>query len=147
MQSRWVVAVLAGTLFNAVAQEPQPVSQAVVRLEAKDGQTHFHLGDLITLELVFSDPGYIPTPESQKLTPIQRAMQATHPLPGQHVVNSSDYSDLTDTVTITPADGWFQWQGKSGHDYASTTLLTDHEIRIPLVLNQGYVFREPGTTK
>lgn len=136
--------VLLGTLFNAVAQEPKPVSRAEVRLEAKNGQTRFQLGDLITLEVVFSNPGYVPVPESLKLTPIQRATQAAHPLPGEHTVNPTDYGDLADTITITPADGWFQWQGESGHDYSSAGLLTDHEIRVDLVLNQGYVFRKPG---
>jgi hypothetical protein len=115
-----------------------------VRLEAKDGRTHFRLGDLITLELVFSNPGFVPAAEPEPLTPIQRAMRAAHPLPGQHTVNPTDYGDLADAITITPADGWFQWQGKSGHDYLSEELLTDHEIRVALVLNQGYVFRQPG---
>lgn len=141
MQSRWIVVILVGSLFSAAAQEPNPVSQAEVRLEAKDGRTHFQLGDLITLELVFSNPGYVPTPEPQKLTPIQRAM---HLLPGQQTVNSSDYGDLADAITISPADGWFQWQGESGHDYVSTMPLDATGIRVPLVLNQGYVFREPG---
>jgi hypothetical protein len=141
MQSRWTVVVLVGSLFSAAAQRPNPVSQAEVRLEAKDGRTHFQLGDLITLELVFSNPGYVPTPEPQKLIPIQRAM---HLLPGQQTVNSSDYGDLADAITISPADGWFQWQGESGHDYMSTTPLDATGVRVPLVLNQGYVFREPG---
>ena len=139
---------LAGSPTSA-QDSPNPAAGGVdtgplVRLEAKDGRTHFQLGDLITLELVFSNPGYIPIPESQKLTPIQRAMQAAHPLPGQHTVNPLDYGDLADTIAIAPADGWFQWQGKSDHDEIAAYPLTDHEIRVPLVLNQGYVFREPG---
>ena len=115
-----------------------------VRLETKDAQTRFQLGDLITLQLVFTNPGFVPTPQSQPLTPIQRARQAMHPAPGQHIVNPTDYGDLADSVSITPESGWFQWQGKSGHDYFTQELLTDHEIRVDLVLNQGYVFREPG---
>jgi hypothetical protein len=115
-----------------------------VRLEAKDGRTQFQLGDLIPLELVFSNPGFVPTAEAEPLTPIQRAIRAAHPGSGQHTVNATDYGDLADTVTITPSGGWFEWQGKSGHDYYSQELLTDHEIRVPLVLNQGFVFRQPG---
>ena len=140
--------LLAGS--SATAQDPaiSPTSGAdsngLVRLEAKDGQTHFRLGDLITLELVFSNPGNVPPSESQKLTPIQRARQAADSLTGQHNINGTDYGDLADTVTITPSAGWFQWQGKSGHDYMSIEVPNDHEIRMPLVLNQGYVFREPG---
>jgi hypothetical protein len=136
------ISVLAEDLSVAPAFKPD--ASPLVRLEAKNGQTHFQLGDLIPLELVFADPGFVPTPEAQKLTPIQRAMQVAHPLPGQHTVNSIDYGDLADTITITPSAGWFQWQGKSGHDYSSSEQLTEHEIRVPLVLNQGFVFREPG---
>ena len=50
MRQRWIALVLAGTLFNAAAQEPKPLSRAEVGLEAKDGQTHFYLGDLIRLD-------------------------------------------------------------------------------------------------
>ena len=129
---------------SAVSTAGKADSKVQVRLEAKGGQTHFRIGDLIPLELVFSNPGFVPSPESEKLTPIQRAMRAQLPQPGQHVVNSVDYGDLADTVAISPATGWFQWQGKSGHDYLSAQELTNHEMRVPLVLNQGYVFREPG---
>lgn len=141
MQSRWIAVVLVGSLFSAVAQEPSRASQAQVRLEAKGGRTHFQLGDLITLELVFSDPAYVPRPELQKSTPVRRAIRL---LPGQQTVNSSDYVDLADAITISPADGWFQWQGESAHDYWTGTPLDATGVRVPLVLNQGYVFRKPG---
>ena len=142
-----LVALAASPLRSQQSPNPAVAGPGVgpqVRLTAKDGQTHFQLGDLITLELVFSNPGYVPIPVSQKLTPIQRARQALHPLPGQHTINRTDYGDLADRITITPADGWFQWQGKSGHDYSDEGLLTDHEVRVPLALNQGYIFRKPG---
>jgi len=135
---------VALTQDAADSAAPLADSGAQVRLEATDGKTQLHLGDLIALDLVFSYPGYVPPPESQKLTPIQMAMRAAHPLPGQHIVNTTDYGDLADTITITPAAGWFQWQGRSDHDYFSSTQLTNHEISVPLVFNQGYVFKEPG---
>jgi hypothetical protein len=140
--------VLSGT--SALAQNTSSPSVSgvdtgpQVRLETKDAQSHFLLGDLITLQLVFTHPGFIPPVQAQPLTPIQRARQAMHPAPGQHTVNPTDYDDLADSVSITPESGWFQWQGKSGHDYFTQELLTDHEIRVDLVLNQGYVFREQG---
>lgn len=59
-------------------------------------------------------------------------------------MNGSEYGDIVDDLTITPATGWFQWQGKSGHDYVSDVPLGATGIRVPLVLNRGYVFREPG---
>jgi hypothetical protein len=143
-----VSAMLAGTSALTQDSSTSPVSGVdsgpQVRLEIKDAQTHFYLGDIITLQLVFIHPGFVPPPQSQPLTPIQRAMLAVHPAPGQHTVNPTDYGDLADSVSITPESGWFQWQGKSGHDYFTAEPLTDHEIRVDLVLNQGYVLRDPG---
>ena len=149
MRQRWIALILAGTFFHAAAQEPRPLSRAEVRLEAKDGQTHFYLGDLIRLELVFRDPAF----PNQSTSPGQTVSQppdkaqlrkAQLPSEGQVAVNATDYSDIADEVTIAPASGWFQWQGRSGHDYFTQTPLDATGIRVPLILNQGYVFREPG---
>lgn len=76
MQPRWIVAVLLGSLFNAAAQEPNPVSKADVRLEAKDGKTQFYLGDVIRLELVFRDTAF---PEQRDSLPPNKAWR---PAPG-----------------------------------------------------------------
>lgn len=124
--------------LSAFAQQPAPTSQAEVRLEAKDGKTQFQLGDPILLELVFRDPAF---PDMRSTLPPNKGWM---PLPGQRVVNGNDYGDLADDVTITPATGWFRWQGRSGHDYMSATPLDATGLRVPLLLNQGYVFREPG---
>jgi len=119
-----VALVLLGTLLRAAAQEPVAASHVEVRLEVKNGQTQFQLGDLIRLELVFLDAA---------------------PSAAGHVdVNTTDYGDIADDVTIQPADGWFQWRARSGHDYMMQTPLEAADVRVPLVLNQGYVFREPG---
>jgi hypothetical protein len=106
-----------------LAQEPSVathVNGADVRLETKDGQTHFKLDEPIILELVFTahTPGF--------------------------TVNTVNYGDLSEQVNITPAEGWFRHHGSSGHDYLSTTKLEDEPIRIPVLLNQGIVFQKPG---
>jgi hypothetical protein len=103
------------------APSPQAATPATVRLEAKDGQSHFFLGDRIELELVFTNPGSAP-----------------------YTLNTTLYGDLSDKVTISPATGWIQWLGPSGHDYSTASKLESKEIRIPVVLNEGIVFREPG---
>lgn len=129
-------ATLAFLCSAALAQ--QPASQAEVRLEARNNQTTFKLGDIIPLRLVFRDPAF-PDVRST-LQPNKPWM----PLPGQRTVNTTDYGDLADDVTITPATGWFKWQGRSGHDYSNSTPLDATGIRVAVILNQGYVFREPG---
>jgi hypothetical protein len=92
-----------------------------VRLEVKDGRTQFQIGDRIELELVFRNPSH-----------------------DAWTLNTTVYGDLSETVTIAPATGWMQWRGPSGHDYSSATALKEAEIRIHVVLNDGFVFREPG---
>lgn len=92
-----------------------------VQLEAHDGKNQFYIGDRIELDLVFrnitSDP---------------------------YMLNASDYGDIADDVEITPASGWMRWHGPSGHDYSDEMTLGSSEIRLPIVLNEGFVFREPG---
>jgi len=113
--------VLAGSLsaqelpFQAAAS-----SAPEVRLETRDGKRQFYLGDRIELELVF-----------RNITP-------------PYAVNNTDYGDIADVVEIVPASGWTQWQGRSAHDYESETAPGSAEFRIPIVLNVGFVFREPG---
>jgi hypothetical protein len=65
--------------------------------------------------------------------------------PDLHGLNNTDYGDIADKVDIVPASGWTQWQGQSAHDYAGITKLGSTELlRVPVVLNEGFVFREPG---
>jgi hypothetical protein len=94
-----------------------------VQLEAHDGKTKFYLGDRIQLDLVF------------------RRTSGDKPL----FVNATLYGDLVDQVEITPAKGWIQWHGQSGHDYAVVgPPITTGELRFPVVLNEGFVFRQTG---
>lgn len=105
-----------------LAQQPQPTaSNPEVRLEVHEGKTHFYLGDRVQLDLVFVNATGEPC-----------------------TLNATGYGDLADEVEITPAKGWIEWRTQSGHDYASVYSLGPKEVRIPVVLNQGYVFREPG---
>lgn len=92
-----------------------------VTLEPHDGKTHFYLGEPIRLDMVFRNTTGTPM-----------------------MLNTTDYGDMSDKVSITPADGWMQWSGQSNHDYASVQTLTDRAQRIPVRLNDGYVFRKPG---
>lgn len=111
---------MAGTL---AAEEPQPAAEALpqIRLEAHQGKTHFLLGEPMQLDLVFRNGTQ-----------------------DKYVLNTVLYGDLADKVEITPASGWLMWRGQSGHDYLSAQPLGAEEVRIPIVLNQGFVFREPG---
>jgi hypothetical protein len=135
--------VAMGIAGCAMARPQAQVSQAEVRLEAKDGKTQFQLGDVIRLELVFRDPAFAVAPAAKPITAAS-LRDALHPATGQLMVNSTDYGDIADSVTISPATGWFQWQGRSGHDYSTATPVDAAGVRVPIVLNQGYVFREPG---
>ncbi len=92
-----------------------------VRLEGHDGKTQFRLGEVIRLDLVFPLPAGAP-----------------------YSVNTIDYGDLADAVEITPKTGWVRWAGQSAHDYLSTGPLPGPEVRVSLVLNQGFVFHDPG---
>jgi hypothetical protein len=60
-------------------------------------------------------------------------------------VNATIYGDLADKVEITPAKGWIQWRGQRGHDYAvASPPITSGESRVPVVINDGFVFRQAG---
>jgi hypothetical protein len=92
-----------------------------VRLEVQDGKTAYYLGEPIQLDLVF---------ENRTGSPF--------------LLNNTLYGDNSEDVEITPQTGWFQWQTQSNHDYASMANLDATQMRIPLQLDQGFVFREPG---
>ena len=92
-----------------------------VRLEPHDGKTAFYLGEPIQLDLVF---------ENHTNSPV--------------TLNTTIYGDLSEKVKITPETGWFQWQTQSGHDYSSAEKLLDQPIRVPVRLDEGFIFREPG---
>jgi len=114
--------VLTGSLSaHEIPVQIAAGSEPEVQLEARDGKTQFYVGDRIELELVFRNT----TPDS-------------------YALNITDYGDIADEVEITPASGWTQWQGQSAHDYEGVTSLGSADLRVPIVLNQGFVFREPG---
>ncbi|MBS1815287.1 MAG: hypothetical protein JSS87_10465 [Acidobacteria bacterium] len=135
MRWTWAAIFYVGFVTHAMAQQS---SRAEVRLEAHDGQTQFKLGDLIQLDLVFQDAAF---PDIRAEQPGNRPWL---PLPGQPTVNNINYPDIADDATITPATGWFRWRAKSAHDYSTRTPVDATGIRIPVLLNQGYVFRQPG---
>ena len=114
----------AGTLLSS-AQESKIAAEAGqfpdVSLETRDGKTQFFLGDPIELDLVVRN--------------INSSSCS---------VNVTDYGDIADNVEITPAKGWISWRGPSEHDYLMTAPPDEKEARIPIVLHQGFVFREPG---
>jgi hypothetical protein len=116
------------TRLCAASQRPSVTVQGApavgqVQLEPHDGKTKFYLGDRIQLDLVF------------------RRTSGDTPL----FVNATLYGDLADKVEITPTKGWTQWFGQSGHDYSVVgPPITTGELRIPLVLNEGFVFRQAG---
>jgi hypothetical protein len=115
---------LAATAFVAAssfAQGRPADSTPDVRLEAHDGKSTFYLGEPIPLDLVF---------ENHTGSPF--------------MLNNTVYGDLSEKVEITPKTGWFQWQTQSGHDYASEVKLDDAPIRLPVRLDEGFIFREPG---
>jgi hypothetical protein len=114
--------LLAGLLSaqeSPIADASGPMPE--VRLEAHQGKGSFRLGDRIELDLVFRNT----TSDA-------------------YILNGSVYGDLADKVDVTPAQGWIRWQGQSGHDYASMAPLGATELRIPIMLNHAFVFREPG---
>jgi hypothetical protein len=122
--------VLLAALAPACRAQEQPsaVSQPLspnenrpsVRLELKDGRSSFALGEIIPMELVFTGPA------------------------SGAQVNTEEYGDMAEDVSVTPADGWFRSHGRSSHDYLSTEELGDKPIRVPVLLNQGIVFEKPG---
>lgn len=107
--------------LNAPAREPR----AEVHLEAHEGRTQFKLGDLITLDLVFTSgsPGYAVN------------------------TNPNTYLPAPDLVNVTPADGWFQshitlfGQGQNGNELID---LGSEPVRVPVLLNRTIVFQKPG---
>jgi sugar lactone lactonase YvrE len=115
------VPVRIAPIPNVTVQGTPAVGQ--VQLEPHDGKTKFYLGDRIPLDLVF------------------RRTSGDKPL----YVNATLYGDLVDQVEITPAKGWIQWHGQSGHDYAVMgPPITTGELRVPVLLNEGFVFRQAG---
>jgi hypothetical protein len=122
LQMVLALSLLSGRLL---AQEtPGPAASGSgpeVRLEVHDGKSQFYLGERIELDLVFRNTTSDP-----------------------YMLNGSIYGDMSDKVEIAPTSGWVQWRGRSGHDYASITELDSNGVRLPVVLNEGFVFREPG---
>lgn len=108
-----------------LAQSPAPIlptdgSGATVRLEPHEKQTQFKLGDPITLDLVVTakSPGYAVSMDGNRFNAPQ------------------------DLVNVTPADGWFRSEGTQYG--GSPKDLGQSPVRIPVVLNRGIVFRQPG---
>jgi len=97
------------------------MSAPEVKLEVHGGKSQFYIGERIELDLVFRNT-----------------------TPNPYMLNNTIYGDLADSVQITPTNGWMRWQSRSGHDYARVTELGATELRIPMVLNEGFVFKEPG---
>ena len=116
---RYALAALICTAGLAAAAQTIPMPE--VSLEPHDGKTHFYLGETIRLDMVFRNTTGTPM-----------------------MLNTTDYGDMSDKVSITPADGWTPWRGQSGHDFASVQTLTDHPMRIPVRITDGYVIRKPG---
>jgi len=102
---------------------PEPTGpMPEVRLEAHNGKTNFMMGERIQLDLVFRNT-----------------------TGNSYTVNTTQYGDFSEQkLEIEPSTGWFQWRGPSGHDYGSSEPLDAKEQRVPVVLNEGFVFREPG---
>jgi hypothetical protein len=115
------VITAAGVSMPSAAQQSGTAGIPDVRLEAHDGKSTFYLGEPIRLDLVF---------ENRTGSPF--------------MLNNTVYGDLSEKVEITPGTGWFQWQTPSGHDYSSEAKLDDAPIQIPVRLDEGFVFREPG---
>jgi hypothetical protein len=100
-----------------LAQQPEPISPAdnsgvTVRLEPHEKQTDFNLGDLVTLDLVFTakTPGYA------------------------LFMDSNRFNAPQDLVNVTPAHGWFRSQGDQYG--GSPEDLGQGPVRIPVLLNR-----------
>ena len=126
------MAILAlGLAWGAsAAQDSTPVgrdenSGAAVRLEAHHGQTHFKIGDPVTLDLVFTSR----SPE--------------------YVVNTdtTPYLPVSDLVELAPEDGWvrshssFRGLGQNGSTLEN---LGSSPVRVPVLLNRTITFQKPG---
>ncbi len=99
--------------------------RAAVRLEAHDGQTHFKIGDPVTLDLVFTSR----SPE--------------------YVVNTdtTPYHPVSDLVELAPKDGWVRshrsFRGLSQNGSALANLGSS-PVRVPVLLNRTITFQKPG---
>src|SRR6202011_1558001 len=87
----WSLAILAlgfewgsGTAQNSTPLKVDTNSDATVRLEAHNGQTHFKIGDPVTLDLVFTSrsPGYVVN------------------------TDTTPYPPVSDLVELAPEEGW-----------------------------------------
>ena len=95
---------------GAAQSSSQAMQRGQVRLEAEDGKTNFKLGDPITLELVFSDPGYTPADKPKSTMDL---LEGKGP---QLSLNTTEYGDLAEDVSISPTTGWYRWRGPRAHD-------------------------------
>lgn len=112
---------VAGGGQQTAMSPPVDSSGAMVRLEPHGGQTQWKLGDAITVDLVFTAkaPGYAV------------------------LIEGNRFNASPEIVNVTPADGWFRFQG--GEQYSgSPNELSEVPIRIPVTLNRSIVFRRPG---
>lgn len=116
---RCVLALLIGAASLTAAA--QTVAMPEVSLEPHNGKTHFYLGETIRLDMVFRNTTGTPM-----------------------MLNGTDYDDMSDAITISPTEGWIQWRGKSGHDFATVQTLTSRAQRVAVRVNDGYVIRKPG---
>ncbi len=128
----WSLAILAlgfawgsGTAQNSTPLKVDTNSDATVRLEAHNGQTHFKIGDPVTLDLVFTSrsPGYVVN------------------------TDTTPYPPVSDLVELAPEDGWvrshvsFRGNSQNGNALAN---LGSSPIRVPILLNRTITFDEPG---
>jgi hypothetical protein len=115
--------VLAVSLLAQEMPVPAaPESGPEVRLELRDGKSQFDIGERIEFDLVFCNTTSDP-----------------------YMLNDILYGDIVDKVEIAPASGWMEWwPSPSGHGYVHLTTLGPTEVRVPIVLNEGFVFRDPG---
>jgi hypothetical protein len=127
--SQLAILALGLACGSGAAQNSTPVgdenSGAAVRLEAHNGQTHFKIGDPVTLDLVFTSR----SPE--------------------YVVNTdtTPYLPVSDLVELAPEDGWvrshssFRGLGQNGSTLEN---LGSSPVRVPVLLNRTITFQKPG---
>ena len=112
---------LLGLVVAGAGARGQMAAGADVTLEGHGGKTAFYLGEPVALDLVFTNRTGAPV-----------------------MLNTVEYGDLSEKVEISPSTGWVQWQTPSGHDYLSQVQLGTAPVRVPVMLDEGYVFREAG---
>jgi hypothetical protein len=127
--SQLAILALGLACGSGAAQNSTPVadenSGAAVRLEAHHGQTHFKIGDPVTLDLVFTSPSR------------------------EYVVNTdtTPYLPVSDLVELAPEDGWvrshssFRGLGQNG---SALENLSSSPVRVPVLLNRTITFQKPG---